>query len=61
MKKEICRFSVMCKGYRADHFTCNHESEAKDFCGYYRRHKAAILRIDMRAMLSGTDLAEFGV
>jgi hypothetical protein len=42
MKKELCRFASVCKGYRKEAFTCAHEEEAKDYCGYYRRFKAAI-------------------
>jgi hypothetical protein len=58
MKKEICRFSSVCKGYHAEHYSCAHESEACHFCGYYRLHKAAVLRVEMKDMLKNTEFGQ---
>jgi hypothetical protein len=57
----VCKFHVVCKGYKKEAYTCQHEDEASWYCGYYKQHKAATFQGDMKRMLEGTDFADFDV
>lgn len=35
-QKDACRFSDICKMYAQDSHTCNHDSEARAYCGISR-------------------------
>jgi len=57
----VCKFHVVCSGYRKEAYTCQHEEEAKYYCGLYKRHEAAILQGSMKKMLSETDFGDFDI
>ena len=57
----VCKFHAVCKGYRKEAHTCQHEDEANWYCGMYKQHQAAIITGSMKKMLSGTDFADFDI
>lgn len=57
----VCKFHAVCSGYKKEHYTCQHEAEAINYCGLYKRHEAAILQGQMKKMLSETDFADFDI
>jgi hypothetical protein len=57
----VCKFHAVCKGYHKEHYTCQHEDEAKFHCGYYKQHKAATLMGDMSKLMEGTEFSDFDV
>lgn len=56
---QICKFGKLCKGYNEEFYACQHEIEACKFCGLYKQHAAAVIQMEMKRMLSGTDFADF--
>jgi hypothetical protein len=58
---DVCKFHAVCSGYRKEAHTCQHDDEAKYYCGLYKQHEAAILQGQMKHMLEGTDFADFDV
>jgi len=56
--KEVCRFAYMCKGYKPENYTCNHDAEASWYCGYFREHLKFRLISKMDKLLEGCDFAD---
>jgi len=58
---DVCKFHAVCRGYRKEAVTCQHEDEAKYYCGMYKQHEAAVLQGSMKRMLADTDFGDFDV
>jgi len=58
MAKELCQFSRVCRGYRKDAYTCQHDNEASFYCGYFREHLKFRLISEMDKLLEGCDFGK---
>jgi len=56
--KELCPFWKVCKGYQKDAYTCNHDTEASFYCGYFREHLKFKLISEMDKLLGDVDFAD---